>query len=71
VTASMQELARYLHWDLVGVVEGVANRRGEVRLDPDRPLDRARALGERLFTARITDYRLDTERPAAVWEPDS
>ncbi|HEV3034341.1 MAG TPA: flavodoxin family protein [Solirubrobacteraceae bacterium] len=71
VTASVQELARYLHWDLVGVVEGVANRRGEVRLDPGRPIERARALGERLFTARVTDYRLDTERSAAVWEPDS
>jgi hypothetical protein len=42
-----------------------------VRLDPGRPIERARALGERLFTARVTDYRLDTERSAAVWEPDS
>jgi multimeric flavodoxin WrbA len=71
VTASVQELARYLHWDLVGVVEGVANKRGEVRLDPGRPLERARTIGERLFTARVTDYRLDTERSSAVWEPDS
>ncbi len=69
VMASVQELARYLHWDLVGIVEGIANKRGEVSLDPGRPLDAARAMGTRLFTARVTDYRLDTERSAAVWEP--
>lgn len=71
VIASMQELARYLHWDLVGVIDGVGNKRGEVSLDPGRPLERARAIGERLFTARVTDYRLETERPSAVWETDS
>lgn len=71
VIASMQELARYLHWDLVGAVVGIANRRGEVSLDPARPLDEARSMGERLFTARVTDYRLETERPSAVWSPGS
>jgi multimeric flavodoxin WrbA len=71
VIASVQELARYLHWDLVGVVDGIANKRGEVGLDPGRPLEAARAIGARLFTARVTDYRLDTERSAAVWGPGS
>jgi multimeric flavodoxin WrbA len=69
VIASVQELARYLHWDLVGVVDGIANKRGEVRLDPSRPLDASRAVGGRLFSARVSDYRLDTERSGAVWEP--
>jgi multimeric flavodoxin WrbA len=68
VTASMQELARYLYWDLVGVVVGVGNKRGEVRADPADPLGAARQLGERLFAHRVTDYRLGTERPGAVWE---
>lgn len=43
--ASVQELARYLHRDLIGVIEGIANTRGEVSLDPGRPLDAARDLG--------------------------
>lgn len=69
VTASMQELARYLHWDLVAVLTGIGNRRGEVRHDPAGPLDAARAAGRRLSEARITDYRLDTDRPGDVWAP--
>jgi multimeric flavodoxin WrbA len=67
VTASMQELARYLHWDLVAVLTGIGNRRGEVRHDPAGPLEAAREAGRRLFDVRITDYRLDTDRPAGVW----
>jgi multimeric flavodoxin WrbA len=67
LTASFQELARYLHWDLVGVVHGVGNSRGEVVSDPAAPLDAAHALGARLFDARVTDYRLDTVRPGEVW----
>lgn len=67
VTASMQELARYLHWDLVAVLVGIGNRRGEVRHDPARPLDAAREAGRRLFEGRITDYRLDSDRPGSVW----
>lgn len=68
VTASMQELARYLHWDLTGVITGIGNRRGEVARDPAGPLEAARTAGRRLFEARVTDYRLDTDRPAAVWD---
>lgn len=67
LTASMQELARYLHWQLVGMVVGVGNTRGEVRRDPADPIGAARALGARLLAAGVTDHRLDTERPSSVW----
>ncbi len=67
ITASMQELARYLHWELVGIASGIGNKRGEVRDDPSDPLGDAKRLGQRLFEHRVTDYRLDTVRPGAVW----
>ena len=56
-----------MHWELVGVVHGIGNSRGEVARDPAVPLDAARELGRRLFELRSTDYRIDTERPDAVW----
>ena len=67
LTQQTQELARYMHWELVGVVHGIGNSRGEVTRDPAAPLDAARELGRRLFELRSTDYRIDTERPDAVW----
>jgi multimeric flavodoxin WrbA len=67
IAASMQELSRYLHWQLVGMVVGVGNTRGEVRRDPADPIGAAQALGARLMDARVTDHRLDTERPSSVW----
>ncbi|ALG11915.1 flavodoxin family protein [Kibdelosporangium phytohabitans] len=67
LTAQFQELARYLHQDLVGVAVGVGNSRGEVRSDPSLPLDQAADLGRRLFDIRVTDYRIDTERSNRVW----
>lgn len=67
VTAEMQEFARYLGHELVGVVHGVANSRGEVSRDPAGPLDRAFEMGTRLFTGPATDYRLDTVRAGVVW----
>jgi len=67
VTAQMQEFARYLHNDLVGIVRGIGNTRGEVERDPTRPLDQARDLGLRLFEERFTDYRIDTPRSGIVW----
>jgi multimeric flavodoxin WrbA len=69
VRASMQELARYLHWDLVGFLVGVGNRRGEVARDPGSPLDAAAALGRSLTERSRTDYRLDTPRAGSVWGP--
>lgn len=65
--AQFQELARYLHQELVGVVVGIGNSRGEVECDPGGPLDRAAELGRRLFDVRVTDYRLDTARSNRVW----
>lgn len=69
VTAQLQELARYLRNDLVGIVRGVANTRGEIRRDPTDPLGEARALGARLFDRPVTDYHLDSPRSGAVWAP--
>ncbi len=68
VIAQFQELTRYLHQDLVGVVVGNANSRGEIVRDPSDPLSCARDLGARLFDIRVTDYRLDTVRSNRVWE---
>ncbi|MBB3084615.1 flavodoxin family protein [Geodermatophilus sabuli] len=62
-----QELTRYLRQDLVGVVVGIGNSRGDVRHDPGDPLRAAADLGRRLFDLRITDYRFDTPRDNAVW----
>jgi multimeric flavodoxin WrbA len=71
VIAQIQELSRYLHHEFVGVVNGVGNRRGEVRLDPSDPIAAARVLGGQLFQVHHSDYRLDTERPNTVWENDT
>jgi multimeric flavodoxin WrbA len=67
VLHEIQEFARYTHSSLVGVVNGIGNQRGDVRADPDLPLERARTLGRRLFELKSTDYRIDTERSGSVW----
>jgi multimeric flavodoxin WrbA len=67
VVHEIQEYARYTHSSLVGVVQGIGNKRGDVRLDPGDPLGRARELGRGIATLRSTDYRLDTDRPGSVW----
>lgn len=63
----VQELARYTHSPLVGVVRGIGNTRGEVTLDPEHPIRLAFELGRTLLERGVTDYRLDTVRPCAVW----
>jgi hypothetical protein len=68
VVAHFQELTRYLNQDLVGVVVGRANSRGEIALDPSDPVSAAGRLAERLYEIRVTDYRLDTVRSNKVWE---
>jgi len=68
VIAQFQELTRYLCQDLVGVVVGNANSRGEIVHDPGDPVSCARDLGARLFDIQVTDYRLDTVRSNRVWE---
>jgi multimeric flavodoxin WrbA len=67
VVHQISEYARYTHSSLVGVVCGIANKRGEVSADPARPLDRAHDLGRRLFEAKPTDYQIDSDRSGAVW----
>jgi multimeric flavodoxin WrbA len=67
VLHELQEYARYTHSALVGVVNGIGNKRGDVIVDPGDPLGRARTLGRRLFELRSTDYRIDTDRPGSVW----
>jgi multimeric flavodoxin WrbA len=67
VIHQLQEMSRYLHHEFAGVVTGIGNRRGDVRRDPAGPLAAARALGGRLFELRVTDYRIDTDRPASTW----
>jgi multimeric flavodoxin WrbA len=69
VIAQFEETTRYLRQDLVGVVIGNANSRGEIACDPSDPVSRARDLGSRLFDIRVTDYRLDTARSSRVWGP--
>ncbi|MCI2420912.1 flavodoxin family protein [Saccharopolyspora sp. K220] len=67
VMAQVQEMARYLHHEFVGVVRGVANSRGEVTRDPANPMGQAFNLGVRLFDEVVTDYQLDSERDGVVW----
>ena len=71
VLHEIQEYARYTHSALVGVVNGIGNKRGDVAADPGAPIDRARTLGRRLFELRSTDYRIDTDRPGSVWAIES
>jgi multimeric flavodoxin WrbA len=66
-----QELTRYLDHDLVGVVVGTANSRGEIVCDPTDPVSAAGNLARRLYTSRVTDYRLGTTRSNKVWPVDS
>ncbi len=68
VIAQLQEITRYRRQDLVGVVVGNANSRGEIVRDRGDPLSCARDLGARLFDIRVTDYRLDTVRSNRVWD---
>lgn len=68
VIAQFQELTRYLNQDLVGVVVGNGNSRGEIVRDPSDPVSRAQKLATMLYDTRVTDYRLDTVRPNRVWD---
>jgi multimeric flavodoxin WrbA len=63
----IQEYARYMRSEFIGVVRGVGNKRGDVLQDPSAPLDAARDLGRTLFERRSTDYQLDTVRPGSTW----
>jgi multimeric flavodoxin WrbA len=67
VVAQLQETARYLDHRFVDVVHGVGNARGEVRRDPQRPLDAAARLGRDLFDRHHSDYRWSSDRSNHVW----
>jgi hypothetical protein len=57
VIAQFQELTRYLRQDLVGVVVGNANSRGEIVRDPSDPLS---CTGPRRTAVRHSGHRLPT-----------
>ncbi|MEM9018327.1 MAG: flavodoxin family protein [Verrucomicrobiota bacterium] len=63
----IQEYSRYTHSELVGVVRGVGNSRGDVRKDPSNPIAEAEKLGRQLFERIYSDYRIDTDRNAKAW----
>ena len=70
IVHQLQEYARYTHSELVGVVRGIGNSRGEVARDPGLPLDDAERLGRAIFERCYTDYRLDDVRSGRVWAID-
>ncbi|MFA7437763.1 flavodoxin family protein [Castellaniella sp.] len=67
VIQEIQEYARYTRSELVGVVRGFGNRHGEVRQDPNEPVQAAERLGQEFFLRKYSDYCIDTERSAGVW----
>jgi len=67
VVAQLQEMSRYLGHELVAVVQGIGNKRGEVTYDPADPLAASRRLGRELFELHHSDYRIDSVRPNTVW----
>jgi multimeric flavodoxin WrbA len=69
IVHSLQEYARYTHSELVGVVRGIGNSRGEVASDPSGAIAEAERLGEELLLRRYSDYRIDTPREPRVWPP--
>jgi multimeric flavodoxin WrbA len=67
IVHQIQEYARYTHSELVGVVRGVGNSRGEVAKDPNEPLVAAERLGAEIFERSYSDYRIDSQRSGRVW----
>lgn len=68
VIHSIQEFSRYSRSAFVGTVQGIGNRRGDVKADPTTPLRQSHDLGNTLFTRHFSDYHLDTERAGSVWD---
>jgi len=71
VVTQVQEMCRYMHYDLAGIVTGIGNSTGETVNDPNGPIASARELGRRLFDIQTTDYKLETERAARVWREEN
>jgi multimeric flavodoxin WrbA len=68
IIQQVSDFCRYTHGTLVAVLNGVGNRRGEVKRDPTGPLGQAKRIGQAVFSLRATDFRIDTQRPAEVWQ---
>lgn len=68
ILQQIQEYSRYTHSTFVGVVHGYGNTRGDVMQDPLHPVDQARRFGKAFFQSHAADYKIDTPRPARVWE---
>lgn len=67
ITQQVQEYCRYTRSNFVGVVHGIGNARGEVRVDPADPLSAAYRFGRDFFLRSAADYQIDTARPGRVW----
>ncbi|MFW5681753.1 MAG: flavodoxin family protein [Phycisphaeraceae bacterium] len=68
IVHQFQEYARYTRGQLIDVVRGIGNKRGDVSVDPADPLARCRRLGANLLTAHHSDYCLDSDRAGSVWD---
>ena len=71
ITHQLQESSRYTRSSFVGVVHGYGNARGEVTRDPRDPIKAAKEFGRTFFDAQAMDYRINTFRPARVWNQPS
>jgi multimeric flavodoxin WrbA len=67
IVHQIQEFSCNTHSELVGVVRGIGNSRGEVTRDPSDPILAAEQLGREIFSRKYSDYRLDTQRIGRVW----
>ncbi|MEM9439741.1 MAG: flavodoxin family protein [Pseudomonadota bacterium] len=67
ITHQIQEYSRYTQSSFVGLVHGYGNARGEVARDPNDPMAAAKEFGRTFFEAHATDFKIDTPRPARVW----
>ncbi|MEL7013297.1 MAG: flavodoxin family protein [Pseudomonadota bacterium] len=67
IVHQVQEFSRYTHSTFVGVVHGYGNARGDIRRDPNHPMQAARQFGRTFFTSHATDFKIDTPRPGKMW----
>lgn len=67
IVHQIQEFSRYTRSTFVGSVHGYGNARGDVRRDPNDPVQAARHFGQGFFDAHATDYKIDTPRPGKMW----
>jgi multimeric flavodoxin WrbA len=68
IVHQVQEYCRYTRSLFVGIVHGHGNARGDVYRDPSDPITAAHRLGQSFFTVHASDYQIDTDRPARMWQ---